>query len=338
MIYPVNRKFYFVLLPLLILTSSCCKDEPVVQENIAGNRVTSIFIDEEGIKWFGTENGLSAYNGSNFMNYYARDGLPADQINDVYGRNNESGSLLLVATGKGAGLLNKVSDLIQSIQIFMRSNSGLAGDIITSLTHDNDDVTWFGTDGGISIHYEGNWMDSDENDLIKQYAITDIAAGPDSIAFICLSGKGVALMNRGVDAVTTVTYYEWPFSPLPSDNVQAIYIENYHHQWIGTDKGLAFHGNFDPKQAWELFYEQDGLINNNVLSVRGDGQGVAWIGTVAGVSRFDGEEWTSYTVQEGLAGDSVFCIAMDPNGSVWFGTNSGVSNFDGNSWTNFRVQ
>ena len=81
--------------------------------------------------------------------------------------------------------------------------------------------------------------------------------------------------------------------------------------------------------------EQDGLINNNVLSVRGDGNGITWIGTAAGVSRYDGEEWINYTVQDGLAGDSVFCVAMDPNGSVWFGTNFGASNFNGTTWTNF---
>ncbi len=336
--YHMTRKYFFILISLLILTWSCDKDEPEVQQNIAGNRVTSIYIDEDGIKWFGTENGLSAYDGSTFKNFAVEDGLPENHINDIYGRKDGTGSQLLIATRKGAGILDKVSNLIQSIQILLSSNSGLAGDIVTSLTHDNKNVTWFGTDGGISIQYEGNWMDSDENDLIKEYPITDIAPGPDSIAFICLSGRGIALMNPGVDAVTTVTYYEWPFSPLPSDNVQAIYIENYHHQWIGTDKGLAFHGNFDPKQQWELFYEQDGLINNNVLSVRGDGTGVTWIGTAAGVSRYDGQDWTNYTVEQGLAGDSVYCIAIDPNGSVWFGTNFGASNFNGTTWTNFREE
>ena len=338
MIYLLYRKYILFLLVLFIFTGCSDNNEPVVQEKIAGNQVTSIYIDDEGIRWFGTENGLSAYDGSTWTNYAVEDGLPENQINDINGRKNGAGSQLLIATGKGAGIIDKINNLVQSIQILLSSNSGLAGDIITSLSHDNENVTWYGTDGGISIQHEGNWMDSDENDLIKQYTITDIAAGPDSIAFICLSGRGVALMNPEVDAVTTVTYYEWPFSPLPSDNVQAIYIENYHHQWIGTDEGLAFHGNFDPKQQWELFYEQDGLINNNVLSVRGDGQGVTWIGTAAGVSRYDGEEWTSYTVQDGLAGDSVFCIATDPNGSVWFGTNFGASNFNGSTWTTFRVE
>ena len=332
----MTRKYFIILLSFSVLTSCCDKDEPVIQENIAGNRVTSIYIDGDGIKWFGTENGLSAYDGSTFTNYGVKDGLPENQINDISGRKSGTGSQILIATRKGAGILDKVGNLIQSIQIFLASNSGLAGDRVTSLTHDNKNVTWYGTEGGISIEYEGNWMDSDNNDLIKEYEITDIAPGPDSISFICLSGRGVALMNPGIDAVTTVTYYEWPFSPLPSDKVQAIYIENYHYQWIGTDEGLAFHGNFDPKQEWELFYEQDGLINNNVLSVRGDGHGVTWIGTAAGISRYDGEEWTNYTVQDGMAGDSVFCIAMDPDGSVWFGTNFGASKFDGTTWTTFR--
>jgi ligand-binding sensor domain-containing protein len=332
----MTGKYFIIPLLLSVLASCSDRDDPLVRENIAGNRVTSIYIDEDGIKWFGTENGLSAYDGTTFTNYEVGDGLPENQINDIYSRKSGNRSQILIATRKGARILDKVGILIQSIQDFLTSNSGLAGDRVTALTHDHENVTWYGTEGGISIQYEGDWMDSDENDLIKEYDITDIAPGPDSICFVCLSGRGVALMDPGIDAVTTVTYYEWPFSPLPSDKVQAIYIENYHHQWIGTDEGLAFHGNFDPKQEWELFYEQDGLINNNVLSVRGDGQGVTWIGTVAGVSRFDGAEWTSYTVQDGLAGDSVFCIEIDPAGSVWFGTNFGVSNFDGNTWATFR--
>jgi ligand-binding sensor domain-containing protein len=328
-----------VLLSYFILTG--CHDqenEPLVQGTIAGNRITSIYIDEGGIKWFGTENGLSAYDGVTFRNYTTEDGLPENQIHDVCEVGNGTAARLMVATGSGAGIIDRMGSLIRSISILLSSNSGLAGDRVTSLLQDHENVTWYGTEGGVSVQYEGNWMDSEENDLIREYEITDMAAGPDSISFICLSGKGVALMNPGVDAVTTVTYYTWPFSPLPSDNIQAIYVENYHHQWIGTDAGLAFHGNFDPKQEWELYHEEDGLIDDNVLSVRGDGTGVTWIGTAAGVSRYDGEGWTSFTVQDGLAGDSVFCITIDADGSVWFGTQNGASNFNGTDWKNFRAR
>jgi ligand-binding sensor domain-containing protein len=333
------KKLSLTILALMVLLSwSCTDDEPEIAEKIAGNRITSIYIDGEGVRWFGTENGLSSFDGSVWKNYSRQDGLPDNGINDIYGRSTGEGSQLLTATDHGAGIIDMVAHLVSSVSILLASNSGLAGDRVTSLTHDNENVTWFGTDGGVSIESDGKWMNSDENELNSGYTITDIAPGPDTIAFICLAGRGVALMDPGVDAITTVTYYEWPFSPLPSDNVQAIYIKDYHHQWIGTDEGLAFHGNFDPKQQWELFYEDDGLINNNVLSVTGDENGVTWIGTAAGVSRYDGQEWINYAVEDGLAGDSVFCIAMDPDGSVWFGTNSGASNFKVGKWDTFRME
>ena len=327
----------FPLILIILVSWSCEREEPEISENISGNRITTIHIDADGVRWFGTENGLSAFDGAVWYNYSTEDGLPENQINDITSRTKDKGTELVVGTPNGVGILGKVSHVIHSISLLFSSNSGLAGDRVTSLSSDNLDVTWFGTEGGISILHEGEWMDSEDNNLIKEYPVTAIAAGPDSISFVCLSGYGIALMNPGIDALTTVTYYAWPFSPLPSDNIQAIYVDGYHHQWIGTDMGLAFHGNFDPKQQWELYYEQDGLINNNVLSVCGDGMGVTWIGTVAGLSRFDGEQWTNYTVDNGLAGDSVFSIACDPDGSVWFGTNSGVSHFDGTTWTNYTT-
>ena len=323
------------LLIIGMVVFSCDREEPEIAESIAGNRVTSIYIDAEGIRWFATENGLSAWDGSVWKNYTPEDGLPAAQIRDIAERLNHAGGQLLIGTEQGAGIVEKVRNLIQSVELWFTSNSGLAGDSITALMHDHEDVTWFGTGEGISVQRGNQWLEGEENSFLKDYVITDIAPGPDTISFVCFSGLGIALMNPSVDAVTTVTYYQWPFSPLPSDNIEAIYVEDYHHQWIGTDNGLAFHGNFDPKQMWELYDEEDGLVNNHVLSIQGDGNGVIWIGTVNGISRFDGEDWTNYGVEDGLAGDTVFSIAVDHDGSVWFGTNDGASLFDGSSWINY---
>ena len=330
------RSSFAILLITGILVTGCNPDDPEISESIAGNRVTSIHIDAEGIRWFATENGLSAWDGSEWKNYTSVDGLPAARIRDMADRNNSSGSQLLVGTDQGAGIAEKVRNLIQSVEIWFASNSGLAGDSISSVMHDHQDVTWFGTGQGVSAQRGSQWLDGDENYFIKDFVITAIAPGPDSISFVCLTGLGIALMNPSVDAVTTVTYYSWPYSPLPSYNITSIYVKDYHHQWIGTDSGLAFHGNFDPKKEWEFFFEEDGLVNNHVMSVQGDGNGITWIGTVNGVSRYDGENWTSYGTGDGLAGDTVFSIAMDHDGSVWFGTNQGASHFNGTTWTNYQ--
>jgi ligand-binding sensor domain-containing protein len=45
---------------------------------------------------------------------------------------------------------------------------------------------------------------------------------------------------------------------------------------------------------------RDGLATNQVVVIRFDSSGVGWIGTKAGVSRFDGREFRNYTTADGL--------------------------------------
>jgi ligand-binding sensor domain-containing protein len=139
-----------------------------------------------------------------------------------------------------------------------------------------------------------------------------------------------------IDAISTVTYYEIPWSPLPSANVFSVYVDENGYQWYGTDSGVACHYSIEAKQDWDLFTVDDGLINNVVISIQGAGTGDIWFGTPAGVSKFDGQNWTNYTVNDGLAGNTVYDIGFDKDGSVWFGTDNGASRFDGMTWTTCR--
>jgi len=330
------NRLAIIFLSITVILISCNKDEPEITGSIAGNHVTAIYIDENGIRWFGTDNGISSYDGNVWKNYSDNDGLPCNCISDIDARQIETESQLMVGTSQGVGLVNKALNVIHSITSLTSSNSGLRSNRILTLAQDKVGGSWFGTDDGLSVQFGNNWLIGDKDSLVKEFEITDIAAGPDTISYVCFYGRGIALMDLDVDALTTVTYYEHPLSPLPSMNVQAIFVDGYNYQWIGTDNGLAFHGNFDPSKEWQLYYESDGLINKNVLSLKSDGDGITWIGTIAGVSRFDGEEFINYTSVDGLAGDTVYCIAIDPDGSAWFGTNNGASHLQGDVWTTYR--
>lgn len=64
---------------------------------------------------------------------------------------------------------------------------------------------------------------------------------------------------------------------------------------------------------------RDGLAASKVYAVFEDRSGVIWLGTVNGVSRFDGYQFENFSTNEGLATEGVRTIYQDASGTVWFG-------------------
>lgn len=71
---------------------------------------------------------------------------------------------------------------------------------------------------------------------------------------------------------------------------------------------------------------QDGLSNNYVTAVVQDKRGEIWVGTEAGLNRFNGHDFMSFTVGDiGLPGDAVTALQYDSkHDRLWVGTKSGL--------------
>jgi len=68
-----------------------------------------------------------------------------------------------------------------------------------------------------------------------------------------------------------------------------------------------------------------------------DNNNNVWVGTDAGVAKFDGSStWTIYTTTDGLPSDIISCVGVDANNNVWIGTEGdGVAKFNGSTWTKY---
>ena len=75
----------------------------------------------------------------------------------------------------------------------------------------------------------------------------------------------------------------------------------------------------------------DGVIT----TLTADASGNVWVGTTAGLSRFDGQQWTTFTEADGLADDVIGPQAVDGQGQVWAGSLNGLTRFDGQRWTRY---
>lgn len=69
---------------------------------------------------------------------------------------------------------------------------------------------------------------------------------------------------------------------------------------------------------FEHFTVKDGLPSNHIYNCLQDRQGFMWIGTDAGVSRFDGKTFVNFTTADDLGDNEILQLFEDQTGRIWF--------------------
>jgi ligand-binding sensor domain-containing protein/serine phosphatase RsbU (regulator of sigma subunit) len=64
---------------------------------------------------------------------------------------------------------------------------------------------------------------------------------------------------------------------------------------------------------------EQGLVQNQVQSITQDNEGNLWVGTIAGLSKYNGTTWQNFTKNTNLAEDWITCSYKDRDGNIWFG-------------------
>lgn len=80
---------------------------------------------------------------------------------------------------------------------------------------------------------------------------------------------------------------------------------------------------------------EDGLAQSQVRAISQDKSGYLWIGTLGGLSKFDGVHFESFSTNDGLMDNQINAIYNDDKGKVWLGTNGGFSVYDGKEFKNY---
>ncbi|MDA3954993.1 MAG: histidine kinase [Bacteroidales bacterium] len=93
---------------------------------------------------------------------------------------------------------------------------------------------------------------------------------------------------------------------------------------------FSIHSSLSQQYYSRNYTINNGLPDNCIQDLYKDSRGFLWIGTNAGLSRFDGENFNVYTSQDGLIGDKISSITESEKGSIWVGCyGSGISKLNG---------
>lgn len=83
---------------------------------------------------------------------------------------------------------------------------------------------------------------------------------------------------------------------------------------------------------------ENGLIQSQATSIIQDKFGHLWVGTLGGLSRYDGKSFTNFSVRDGMMNNTVNALATDKQGDIWIGTSKGLSQFNGKIFKHYSFQ
>lgn len=314
------------------------EEDPAIATSLSNNTVYSIYEDDAGIIWVGTEGGLNKLDKrKNEFRHWAVEPGKRNSLdyNYVWAIFEDKPGMLWIGTNKG---LNKFDRKSGTFTHYTHDpgNPGTLGDgRITSIYEDHGGVLWVGTNKGVLNKFNR------ETETFSRYRLSDsrinsILEGRPGILWV---GTNVGLCKFAGDKGTFDFYRNNSSAPdsLSHDRVSCIFEDRTGVLWVGTrDGGL---NRFD--RQWEKFAcykhnpsEPASLSSNNVSTIYEDNRGTLWVGTYhGGLNKLADRRrgiFKSYRKKEqnGLPDDTVFGILEDNSGNLWLSTYNGLSKFD----------
>lgn len=309
-----------------------------VSDGLVQSQGRVIYNDSRGYIWIGTNNGLSRFDGIDFVNYNKSQGLPSNSINDIF--EDDSGGLWVETnegfseyTGSGF-IFYQPADSIKNKGSFRKSlNVGNNGNIYGLL---GNRLVLF-RNGSYSF-VKGNPFDT----IILEDALFDKLSG----AFLLLDTAGALYKVKG-KRLKRIS--DGKFRDVQMINGKVLVFTKDSVVEYKDDKIIPYrlsynHGVKDVKELNPDFEDDaeyyDGYQSYKIrlpfrpLNIYPDRQGSLWFPTENDVYRLMSTAFASLRPDIDDPGD-IWTICSDRNNHLWLGSVSGdLFEYDGKSYIN----
>jgi ligand-binding sensor domain-containing protein/signal transduction histidine kinase len=364
---------FLLFAPALLLAAPpvTCQQLPVKTYTTANglprNLVQSVFSDSRGSLWFCTGDGLSFFNGYEFITYHLRDGLPHPFINAIIeGRN---GTLWVATNGGGVCEFQPYAMPPSANRFFVyKVGDSFSSNRVNSLYEDRSGHIWAATDQGVfrlTLNDTARQFRAIEIESLTGAAIRCFTEDKEGALWIGSSGRPlVRLLPDG----RALRYSGAPMLRV----VNTLLTDPEGRVWIGTGGQITGEGIYvlrpealadvDDKRTvpWRKLVRQDiDLMGNSPFAMPGAAgdscllfssrnkkfndvweiqesrRASIWVSTNGGLGEFDGQQFRIYTVAQGLPTNELKSSAEDRDGNLWVATNEGVTRITLNSFIRF---
>ena len=311
------------------------------RQGLANNQVTSILQDRAGFMWFGTQAGLSRFDGYEFSSIKTDLKRPKQTFrNDAIWNLYEDKNGRLWATTLGDGL--------HEIDTRKRGSTAYRPDstsqfqymnVFNCLVEESPTVLWVGTTTEL-LHY------TIQN---RQATAYKLPASMGNVSVLCLVFDSLKRLWVGTNAGLFIfdrKTKQFQLVPLPVSGqlaqpvVSALALDDNGILWVGTHGeslyklGATAEGLFQldtrlPKPRATVFSLGE-HTNQSISSIRIVGN-EAWLGSDQGLFRVHRptNKVTQYRADrnqsDGLSSNNILSLCPDREGNLWVGTDNGIN-------------
>ncbi|MFZ1289041.1 MAG: two-component regulator propeller domain-containing protein [Melioribacteraceae bacterium] len=281
------------------------------ENGLVQSQISALMQDNKGYIWIGTFDGISRWDGNDFMNIQSHNGLPASQILDI--AQDINGSIYIAAYGGGVLAFNN-----GKLDTIDTKDGLLTNGIVQIKKLRNGEILFAGDDGNISKLSKGkltNWsklLNFPKNDVYGIYE------SPNGKLYFATERGLVIVENNYLSILTTkdglLTDWLWSVNGDESGTI-----------FIGTNRGLNKLVN-GKVSAVEF---NGNVFRNAVFKIHISVDVKTYFATNAGILVKNNNNYELLTTENGLASNDNWTILEDNNGLMYFGSNGkGVSIYD----------
>ncbi|WP_346860193.1 two-component regulator propeller domain-containing protein [uncultured Draconibacterium sp.] len=333
--------FFVVVLSLMLksvsngaVTSEISFDIFSQEDGLPNNQIQCIFQDSKGWMWIGTSQGLSRFDGYNFVNFTPNPGDSASLKGNLVRviKEDLNGNLLVGTESGGLNIFDR--DKEKFYHPFFNhpeyQNNSIS---VNDIQQDENGTIWMGTDfnvlmldtlGNITVlnpissnpdlKFEGNFVRELQFDNAGNLWIG--------------TNTGVYIYNPKNNILDSFTL---PFQKNQNKEIWELYMDDEGLMWIGTySAGLFLVSPLD-YSVKKLKLEPEVERSETVKTISKGFFGEYWIGTRGGFYKYKkGEGITGYfrhneNDPRSLSNTSVLSIFHDARGETWIGTRGGLN-------------
>ncbi len=313
------------ILPLKVYT---------IADGLAMDQVNAICQDSRGLLWFGTSDGVSWFDGYQFVTFTTDDGLPDKLVYDVL--STRAGELWFGTSNGICRLRRGQQEAGARFETFRPARGrhlSLAGFQVSRMIEGPDGSIWCGAFQGLFrlSNRNGAWVldavpvsfrDKEWSDSYVRDLLFD-SSGSLWIA----SNSG--LYRRTAGGLVKRFGAE---EGIPENECFVLEHAPGGDFWLGANDGVfrLRLGQPGDVRVAARYIVRDGLPSNRILSLKSSRNGRLWVGTDRGLASLDSAGASrkqvairSYTAADGLIDPEIDALAEDREQNLWLGTDHG---------------